>query len=105
MARGRKAKNTNIEATQAGNTNTGQGDTNIGAILGPRDNRDDGTRAVQYSACSAVQCSAVQCSALLYSTVEVSAVQYRTVAVAAGLMWTKFQLSQSLQSPSIQWGI
>ena len=57
MARGRKAKNTNIEATlpentnigatQAGNTNTGEGDTNIGAILGLRDNRDDGARALQ----------------------------------------------------------
>ena len=77
MARGRKAKNTNIEATQAGNTNIEatlagntniedtlsgntnmeatlagntnirKGDTNIGAILGPRDNRDDGARALQ----------------------------------------------------------
>ena len=74
VARGRKAKNTNMEATlpgntnigatQAGNTNSGEGDTNIGAILGPRDNRDDGARALQYTACSTVQCRA-----LLHSTV------------------------------------
>ena len=79
---GGKAKNTNIEATLAGNTNigatltgntnTGEGDTNIGAILGPRDNRDDGARALEGSP-------------LLYTEVQYSDSGH---GGARGLVWT-----------------